>query len=77
MNIPPIIYSLILFIQLPPCGGCPGAPCSPCCGPPNTCDSGGPPPPVGEPIDDYIIFLFIAALVYGLYVIKKMKSKLN
>ena len=33
--------------------------------------------PPGQPIDDYIIFLFIAALVYGLYVIKKMKSKLN
>ena len=44
-----------------------------CCG---TAPCGGPLPP-GRPIDDYIIFLFIAALVYGLYVIKKRQSKLN
>ena len=75
MNISSIIYLLILLIQ-PPCGGCPGAPCADCCGPPNTCDDGGPPPGPGFAIDDYIIFLFIVALVYGIYIIKKRQSKL-
>jgi len=72
MNIASVIYNLIFLIQ---CSG--GAPCclaGTCCGDGGPC--GGVLPP-GGPIDDYIIFLFIAALVYGLYVIKKRQSKLN
>ena len=59
---------------LPQCSG--GAPC---CLDGTCCDDGpcGPALPPGTSIDDYIIFLFIAALVYGLYVIKKRQSKLN
>ena len=74
MNIAPIIFSLILFIQ-GPCGGCSGGPgpCAPCCA---TGCGGGPPPGPGFPIDNYIIFLFLAALVYGIYIIKKRQSKL-
>ena len=75
MTFASIIHSLFVLFQCTDCSGGIGPTCLPCCLPTNTC--GGPPPPIGAPIDDYIIFLFIVALVYGLYVIKKMKSKLN
>ena len=54
---------------LPQCTGA-----NPCCADGSCCSSplcGGPPPPPGGPIDNYIIFLFIVALVYGIYIIKK------
>jgi len=74
MKIPQLIYSLILLIQ-GPCAGCPaGNPCAPCCSDPMPC-GGGPPPGPGFPIDNYIIFLFVAALIYGVYIIKKRQSE--
>ncbi|WP_295832884.1 hypothetical protein [uncultured Winogradskyella sp.] len=55
---------------LPQCTGA-----NPCCADGSCCPSplcsGGPPPPPGQPIDNYIIFLFAAALIYGIYIIKK------
>ena len=72
MKFASIIYNL--FMILPQCSGV-----FPCCSDGSCCGTSqcGTVLPPGEPIDDDIIFLFIAALVYGLYVIKKMKSKLN
>ncbi|WP_132704900.1 hypothetical protein [Winogradskyella wandonensis] len=74
MKIASIIYSLILFIQ-GPCAGCPsGNPCAPCCSTPSGC-GGGPPPPPGFAIDHYIYVLFFAALVLGVYFIRKQQRQ--
>ena len=37
----------------------------------------GPPPPPGLPIDSGIIFLFVAALVYGIYKVNKISKRLT
>ena len=69
MTFASIIHSLfVLFQQCTDCSGGVGPTCAPCCLN-DTC--GAPPPPPGGPIDNYIIFLFIVTLVYGIYIIKK------
>ncbi|RZN83885.1 MAG: hypothetical protein EVB11_03965 [Winogradskyella sp.] len=76
MKIASIIYNLILLVQTGPCAGCPsGTPCAPCCFDPMPC-GGGPPPPPGFSIDNYIFFLFFAALAFGIYTIKKRQNNL-
>lgn len=43
-------------------------------GPPHPVPQGGPGPP-GLPIDDGLIILFVAALIYGIYIIVKYSKK--
>ena len=38
---------------------------------------GGPPPPPGFPIDTYIMIAFIAALIFGVYILRKQQNKLS
>ena len=75
MKVASIVYFLILLVQAGPCSGCSsgGSPCAPCCAT-GTC-GGGPPPGPGFPIDNYTLFLFVAALIYGVYVVKKRQSQ--
>lgn len=73
MKIASIIYSLILMTQAI-CAGCPNGPgpCAPCCA---TMTCGGPPPPPGFPIDNYIYALFFVGLVFGAYIINKKQKQ--
>ncbi|MBJ7879543.1 PID-CTERM protein-sorting domain-containing protein [Gelidibacter salicanalis] len=42
---------------------------------PEARDGGGPPPPVGVPIDNGILILFAVAIIYGVYKILKRSKK--
>ena len=72
-----------LFILFQNCSGCPSSgtqadaspTCFPCCPAIQGTGCGGPPPPPGTPIDTYLYVLFFIALVFGIYINNKKRTK--